>query len=190
MTAAVALRYWFIGLYVLGFVAFAVMFFRLRSRRDAIEKKKGPLPTPGILVPLGLPLLILLIRFGELQGELMPLRYLGVGLSLYFLVMLPWMMRTLGRFAIPGVGVFRDHELITTGPYGIVRHPLASAAVALWLAAGLGTANWVLLALWPVFVVIVMVAPIRQEEELLRDKFGGEYEKYARETPRLVPKMW
>lgn len=100
------------------------------------------------------------------------------------------MLRTLGRFAVPGAGIFRDHKLITSGPFQFVRHPLYSAAITLWLGAGLGTLNWLLLVLWPVFVAIVIFVPVRHEEELLHEKFGTDYEEYAQQTGRLIPRFW
>jgi protein-S-isoprenylcysteine O-methyltransferase Ste14 len=71
-----------------------------------------------------------------------------------------------------------------------MRHPLYSAVIVLWLSAGLGTMNWLLLVLWPLFLVASMLLPIRQEETLLREKFGEEYEEYAEKTARLIPGVW
>lgn len=183
-------RYWFIGLYGLGLLAFVVMVARLNPRRDTIEIKKGPLPTPGILIPLGLPLVILLTRFGEMRAGLFPLRIVAVVISLCFLITLPWMMVTLGRFALPGSGVYGDHKLITTGPYSFLRHPLYSAAIILWLSAGVGTMNRLLLVLWPLFIASTVLIPIRHEEKLMSEKFGAEYERYAESTARLIPGIW
>ena len=61
------------------------------------------------------------------------LRVLGVGLSLYSQIMVLWTVRTLGRLLIPGLAVFHDHVLVTSGPFRWVRHPLYSGALALWL---------------------------------------------------------
>ncbi|MGA7305453.1 MAG: isoprenylcysteine carboxylmethyltransferase family protein [Rhodothermales bacterium] len=187
MAYADTFRFWFIGLYCFGFGAFGIMVARLRPRRGMIEKKKGPLPTPGILIPLGIPLLILVTQFGEMNVAFFSLRLAAAVLSGYFLIMMPWMMSTLGRFAVPGSGVYSDHRLVTTGPYRYLRHPLYSAAIVLWLSAGLGTVNWLLLALWPLFAIASILLPVRHEEELLREKFGAEYERYAAQTARLIP---
>jgi protein-S-isoprenylcysteine O-methyltransferase Ste14 len=65
-----------------------------------------------------------------------------------------------------------------------------SAAIILWLSARLGTLNWLLLALWPTFVAIVIFIPVREEEKLLKEKFGEAYEEYAQQTGRLVPRFW
>lgn len=183
-------RLWFIVLYAFGITLFIVTAIRFRARRDAVEKQEGPLPSPGVVIPLGIPLLIVLTRFGELSAEWLPLRWVGVVLSLYFLVMLPWAMRTLGRLYAPGFAIFNDHRLITSGPFGLVRHPIGSSVVALWLGAGLGTVNWLLLVLWPLFAALSSMLMARTEEDLLLEKFGEKYEEYAQQTKQLIPGIW
>jgi protein-S-isoprenylcysteine O-methyltransferase len=181
---------WFLGMYVLGIVSVAIMSLYFRSQRKNIEKQEGPVPSPGIFIPLGIPLLILLFRFGELTHGWFIIRWLGLGLSIYFLIVLPWFLMTLGRLAIPGAALYHDHKLITYGPYSFVRHPLYSAAIALWLGAALGTLNWFLMGLFPLFVIIMVRIPIRQEEILLNEKFGMEYKEYIKRTARIIPGLW
>ena len=113
----------------------------------------------------------------------------GVGLSLYGLAILPWTVRTLGRLAAPGPAVFRDHDLVTSGPFRLVRHPGYSAILAIFLGTALGTLNWLLLALWPLVVVGTYLSS-RAEERLLREKFGKAYRKYAQQTHRFIPGIW
>ncbi len=182
-------RFWFLGLYGLGIAAFLGTVIRFRGHRGEVERKIGPLPTPVPLVAFIVAVLILLTRVGEMSAGWPILRVLGVGLSFYAIVMLPWSMRTLGRFFVPGAAVLRDHALVTSGPFRLVRHPLLSAVMALWLGAALGTLNWLLLALWPLLLAGVFISS-RDEEGLLREKFGTTYETYAARTGRLIPKVW
>jgi protein-S-isoprenylcysteine O-methyltransferase Ste14 len=58
------------------------------------------------------------------------------------------------------------------------------------LSAGLGALNWLLLALWPVFVAIVNLVPVRQGEELLHEKFGKRYDEYVPHKGKLMPQLW
>jgi len=189
MTLVEGLRLWFLMLYAVGLVVFVGGVVRFRPRREAIEKKHGPLPTPGALITFLVPPIILLARVGHYPAEWLPVRALGVGLSVYAIIMLPWATWTLGRMYVPGAGVFDDHELVTSGPFRFLRHPIYSAIIALWLGAALGTHNWLLLVTWPVYVAGVM-KPVGAEEELLQAKFGNVYEEYAEETGRLIPRLW
>lgn len=189
MTFEEGLRFWFLVLYGLGFAVFLAGVIRFRPRREGIEKKHGPLPTPGALITFLVPPLILLGRIGHLQEEWLAVRFVGVALSVYGIILLPWATWTLGRMYVPGAGVFKDHELVTAGPFRLIRHPIYSAIIALWLGAALGTLNWLLLVTWPVYLIGVM-KPARAEEELLRAKFGEAYEEYAEETGGFIPRLW
>lgn len=80
----------------------------------------------------------------------------------------------------------QDHELITTGPYALVRHPIYTGI----LAGFLGTA----IALSQVRGIVVLVlvflvfwAKLRMEEEWMRSEFGETYGTYASQTAALVP---
>jgi protein-S-isoprenylcysteine O-methyltransferase len=184
-----ALRLWFLVLYAFGIVGFLGNVWRIRRGRPAFEKQIGPLPEMGALVAWFLPPVILLWGIGRLAIDQPVLRVLGVALSLYSQIIVLWTVRTLGRHLIPGLAVFPDHVLVTSGPFRWVRHPLYSGALALWLGAALGTLNWLLLALWPLFVAAI-IGELPKEERMLRDKFGTAYEAYESRTGRLVPKLW
>ena len=183
-----AFRLWFIVLYALGLTGFLASVVRFLARRPTIEQRIGPIPpAPAVLswlVALG----VLLTRVGQVQAEWLPLRVLGVLLSLYALVMVPWAIRVLGRHFVPGAAVLRDHAVVTSGPYRLVRHPIYSAVVALWLGAALGTLDWLLLALWPL-IVFAILKHVKAEEGLLRAKFGDAYEAYSKGKGRLVPRL-
>ena len=189
MTMDRALRLWFLALYAFGILGFLGNVFRIRRDRPPFERQIGPLPEVGALIAWFIPPLILLSGIGTMAIEQPILRVLGVGLSLYSQIMVLWTVRTLGRLLIPGLAVFHDHVLVTSGPFRWVRHPLYSGALALWLGAALGTLNWLLLALWPLFVAAI-IKELPTEERMLRAKFGAPYEAYAAQTGRLLPRLW
>lgn len=189
MTLADGIRIWFINLYVLNVAVFLILAMRFRPKLSAIEKKHGPLPTPGALVTWGIPLVVLLTTVGEIPERWLAVRIAGLGLTVYNVAMQVWSLPALGRFFVPGAAVFQDHQLVTSGAFRFVRHPIYSAHVALWLGAALGTLNWLLLALWPFYVLSIVLVPIRQEERLLREKFGAAYDAYAARTGPLFPKL-
>jgi protein-S-isoprenylcysteine O-methyltransferase Ste14 len=80
-------------------------------------------------------------------------------------------------------------ELIVGGPFAVVRHPLALGM----LVAALGLALAVRSAVaWATFAAVAgcLVTRCRQEEAVLRRRFGDAYARYAARTPRLVPFAW
>jgi protein-S-isoprenylcysteine O-methyltransferase Ste14 len=82
------------------------------------------------------------------------------------------------------------HNLIREGPYRLVRNPIYAGMFGLLLATGLTMSHWtMLLAACAVFVAGTLIR-IRSEEKLLRQAFGVEFEKYAREVSALIPGIY
>jgi protein-S-isoprenylcysteine O-methyltransferase Ste14 len=84
------------------------------------------------------------------------------------------------------VTVKQNHELIRSGPYAIVRHPIYSG----FLLGLLGTALSVgeargLIALALAFVGWFVKA--RVEEQFMVEQFNGDYVRYIRDVKRLIP---
>ena len=73
------------------------------------------------------------------------LRWTGVILGLCVLCSVHWVLRNLGRNVSETVLTKIDHEMVTSGPYRWIRHPLYTTGIALFLALGLIAANWFIL---------------------------------------------
>lgn len=187
------LRIWFLLLYAIGIAVILVKFIPGRRRREVFEKRivdsRRLLPMICLPVDWLVPPPILLSGIGQVPAIWPLLRVLGFVLSLYAFIILAWVPRALGRFLIPQAAVFPDHVLVTSGPFRFLRHPSFSGALALWLGAALGTLNWFLFVLW-LPLVAGKTIQARAEEELLHTKFGSNYEEYARQTGRFLPKFW
>jgi protein-S-isoprenylcysteine O-methyltransferase Ste14 len=101
-----------------------------------------------------------------------------------------WAVRTLGRFYRPVVTIHADHEVVTTGPYRYVRHPIYAGAMLVMCGVGLALGNWLSLALCVVLPLAAYVARIRVEEAALEDALGDAYRRYEQGKARLVPGVW
>ena len=82
-----------------------------------------------------------------------------------------------------------DHELLQSGPYSVVRHPIYAG----FLLAVLGTAvafgqvhNWVAFVL----ALLGWKTKSLREERLMRDHFGEKYSDYSRRVKALIPLVW
>ena len=84
-------------------------------------------------------------------------------------------------------GLYADHELIRTGPYAIVRHPVYASLFLMMLATGLLFARWPLLLLGIALYIAGTEIRIHAEEGLLRARFGEEFEEYRRKVPAYLP---
>ena len=192
MTAAEVLRSYFLGLYAIGVLitVIAVVVDYVRSAPVERRPEGAGRHLLATLVPSAtlLPLLLILLRVGEIDAEWVPVRLLGFALSLYAAAMELWVALTLGRFLVPQAVVFEGHRLATSGPYRLLRHPDYSAILALWLGAALGTLNGGLLLLFPL-AVLGWWTEARLEEQLLEAKFGEAYRVYSCSRLRFIPRL-
>jgi protein-S-isoprenylcysteine O-methyltransferase Ste14 len=104
-----------------------------------------------------------------------------------FLLLAVWARRHLGRNWSGAVSVTVDHQLVLSGPYSRVRHPIYTAMLGMF--AGTALRSGELHALIGVAILTAAyVRKIRIEEETLRTVFGSDYDAYARTTWGLLPR--
>lgn len=99
-------------------------------------------------------------------------------------------IRALGKQWAFAARVISGHELIITGPFQVVRHPIYSGMLGLLVATGIAFSTWLGLIVSIAFYLAGTTIRIRREESLLRETFGAQFEEYAREVPALVPGLF
>jgi len=112
--------------------------------------------------------------------------WVGVAVTASGLLFSIWARRYLGQNWSQAVSIKKDHELITGGPYSLVRHPIYTGMLLGLLGSAIAVGKWRgLLAVALVFVVLLR--KLRLEEQWMRSQFGETYEHYASRTTALVP---
>ena len=96
-------------------------------------------------------------------------------------------IRTLGQQWSLTARVVEGHELVTRGPYSLVRNPIYTGMLGMLLATGLVASHWIGLLIGLVIFSIGTVIRVRTEAALLREIFGEEFEEYARRVPAVIP---
>lgn len=146
---------------------------------------------PVILLPIEwlLPPALIALRVGEIEAGWLPVRVVGLAIGLAGAVLLMWAFLLLGRHMIHEAAVREDHALIQSGPYRLVRHPVYAGYLTLLLGSSVAALNGCLLLLSP-FSLLGILIQAASEEQLLRARFGQDYERYVRRTGRLVPHFW
>ena len=93
------------------------------------------------------------------------------------------------NYAAANITVERDQTLVSTGLYGLVRHPMYTGTLIMMLGTPLALDSlWGLLALIP--AVAALAVRIRDEEKMLTEELSG-YREYLDQVPyRLVPHVW
>lgn len=77
-------------------------------------------------------------------------------------------------------------SMIEDGPYRLSRNPLYVGLLALYLAVALLIPTFWALVLFPVAVLLIFWGAIRPEERFLRQRFGAQYDDYARRVRRWL----
>ncbi len=117
---------------------------------------------------------------------------LTLGCLLYFpgLIFLLWSRLELGKnyFVSTSMGVqlFADQQLVTSGPYAIVRHPMYVGLMFAAWGALLIYATWTTVY-FAVFAPFLMVRA-RREEQVLASEFGEKWTDYCKHVPAFLPR--
>lgn len=110
----------------------------------------------------------------------------GAAITLTGLLFTVWARMHLGNNWSDVVSIKVDHELITSGPYRLVRHPIYTGLLFAFIGQVIARGEWrgfiaVALASWAFW------RKLRVEERLMREQFGPQYEAYSQRVAALVP---
>jgi protein-S-isoprenylcysteine O-methyltransferase Ste14 len=127
------------------------------------------------------------IGFWTLDGD--SIRWLGVVLFTAGSALRLWPVFVLGRRFSGLVAIQPGHTLVTSGVYGLIRHPSYLGLLVNSLGWGLAFRSGVGVLL-AALMIPPLLARIRAEERLLRTEFGAEYDAYRARTSRLIPGLY
>ena len=117
-----------------------------------------------------------------------PLNVLGVALTALGVAVAFWSRASLGKNWSSGVTIKVEHQLIRTGPYAWVRHPIYTGLLLAMIGTALATDQ-----LRGLFAVALLWLGIwlksRSEERFMLKTFGPQYEDYRRATGALFPRL-
>ncbi len=121
--------------------------------------------------------------------ETLPYAFLGLGLTIAGFTFAIWARVHLGRNWSGTVTIKKDHELIRSGPYGIVRHPIYTGSLLALLGASIvfGSTRW-LVGLG--FALLALKLKSLREEQFMTQQFAAEYTDYRRKVKALIPFVW
>jgi len=113
----------------------------------------------------------------------------GLAIEAIGLVLAIWARRHLGRHWSGEITIKVEHQLIRTGPYRLLRHPIYTGLLAMYVGLVLVTGEWLgLIGLG--LAALAYWRKIRLEERNLNEAFGADYDAYRRDTWALVPGLY
>lgn len=118
------------------------------------------------------------------------LSYLGVAVDVVCVWLFYRTHRDLGQNWSVSLDLRERHTLVTSGVYGVVRHPMYSGFWLMALAQLLLLPNWVAGPAGLVGFGILFFGRLRREEEMMITAFGDEYRSYMRRTSRVIPGIY
>jgi protein-S-isoprenylcysteine O-methyltransferase Ste14 len=132
------------------------------------------------LLGLGMPLLPQTPFFG----------WLGLALNLAGVAIAVWSRLALGRNWSGAVATVQEgHELVQSGPYALIRHPIYTG-ILLALAGTVLTYATVAGAIGLAAVSLALIVRVRIEDRLMGKEFGAAHEAYRSRTWKLIPLLW
>ncbi len=115
--------------------------------------------------------------------------WVGIGLVALGLGFAIWARAHLGRNWSAFVTVKQGHELVRSGPYEWVRHPIYTGLLLAALGTAIAQGEWRGLCA-VVLACAALWRKLRLEERWMREQFGEAYDRYQAEVPALMPSLF
>jgi protein-S-isoprenylcysteine O-methyltransferase Ste14 len=112
----------------------------------------------------------------------------GVALTWAGIALALWARWHLGQFWSARITIKEDHELIRTGPYARLRHPIYSGLDLAAIGSAIAIDRWRCVA-GVCLIILGYWIKARREEGMLTAQFGADFQKHCRHTGFLFPRF-
>lgn len=185
-----------LGLFVVGWLGTAFLLLSGLAV-DPFRTGSRPVGRQRWLMAVSVAVIVFLawfLSYGDRRNLLVfadadPLRYAGLALHAAGAAIRVVGLRTLGKQFSGYVTLQENHRLVQTGIYGLVRHPMYLGGLLAFPGWTLVFRSWLTIPL-TLLVGLFLAVRIRQEERLLAESFGAEFDAYRRRTWRLLPYLY
>ena len=176
-------------------IVFMVVLFSPSLRNDVpVEKRSSRYIRQSFIA--GIVIVALILIMAVFGSDFLVLRVVpdlpvagitGIILTIAGLGFSAWARHHLGRYWSSMVMIRAGHQLIRTGPYRVVRNPMYTGILIAFVGAAVAIGEMPAFVALAIGITSIWVK-IQAEEEILLEKFGGEYLQYKREVrSALIP---
>jgi protein-S-isoprenylcysteine O-methyltransferase Ste14 len=184
----------------IGYSAGVILYFWIRKEPlqrpgmdDAVavetRKKSFWLIVPGMLATLLAPPFEY-IYFPEILPRAIWMQVIGLAPITVAVTLFLWTRASIRGPYSRSIRVTAKHQLIQSGPYRIIRHPVDAGIILIALGLTLGYSSLAGLAAVLFILLPTVVYRILVDDQSLAEHFGVQFDEYSRRTRRLIPGLW
>ncbi|ULJ71098.1 protein-S-isoprenylcysteine O-methyltransferase [Rhizobium gallicum] len=186
-------------LWVLGVVAWYIIrypFERRAKRVRVVSHRRSRIETIGLASALlGLAIVPgFYVATGMPQAADYPARAWAVAVGVVLFAAAMWVFRRthkeLGRNWSITLEIRDQHQLICSGPYAFVRHPMYTSFLLMGLGQAFLLSNWIVGLAGLIGFAILFFLRVDKEERMMLEIFGAQYRAYMDRTKRIIPYLY
>jgi protein-S-isoprenylcysteine O-methyltransferase Ste14 len=165
----------------------------LLNRKRMVEERWGWVEILGVPELVLLPVLTYFLASNQPPAAELGLPQLGAALLAALLALAAAALSLWAGATFPSVTtghyVLEDHQVVSDGPYGWVRHPIYVGVFMIWISLALAFASPIALLITLAYVIPIYCLYMREEEDMLKTQLGEEYLRYFERVGMLFPRL-
>lgn len=133
-------------------------------------------------------LIISIFQIGTLEYDSsnQTIRIIGLIFYLIFSWIQIWAFKTLGENYSQDIAIKKDHQLVTTGPFKVIRHPQYLSQILLDLGGAIATLSFILASL-AIIEIPFLFMRASLEDKLMEKHFGESFKSFKKRTGQIFP---
>lgn len=133
-------------------------------------------------------LIISIFQIGTLEYDSsnQTIRIIGLIFYLIFSWIQIWAFKTLGENYSQDIAIKKDHQLVTNGPFKVIRHPQYLSQILLDLGGAIATLSFILAPL-AIIEIPFLFMRASLEDKLMEKHFGESFKSFKKRTGQIFP---